>query len=75
VTSTSAAISWREPSPDQHNGILLGYSVTVMNAKDNMKLQVNATKIFISDVVLSPLEPPIITGVWLTRLGRSLIIL
>ena len=57
MTSTSAAISWREPLPDEHNGILLGYSVTVMNAKDNMKLQVNATRIFISDVVLSPLEP------------------
>jgi len=57
VTSTSAVISWREPSPDQHNGILLGYSVTVMNAKDNMKLKVNATKNFISDIILSPFEP------------------
>lgn len=57
VTSTSAVISWREPSPDQHNGILLGYSVTVTNAKETIKLQINTTKIFVSDVVLSPLKP------------------
>lgn len=57
VTSSSAVISWGEPSLDQHNGILLGYSVTVMNIKDSIKLHVNATAIFISDVVLSPLKP------------------
>ena len=57
VTSTSATVSWREPSPDQQNGAIVAYSLSVDNAKDHLKWTVNSTATYISGAIIAPLEP------------------
>ena len=52
MSSTSVKLAWSPPPSDQHNGIILGYNVSITTSEmDNvLKLSTNATKLTVDSL-------------------------